>query len=128
MLQTMRSGGALHREFPGHLFARRFPKRPLVLSMAAFLAACGTVPVAEMDTKSTPVAAPKKKTVRVATLAPAKSTVGLAAVTPDVADVPIPLSAPVQEALLAYHGDAKYICSPSGFGQKSSCRLRDRSG
>ncbi len=128
MVQTMRSGGALRREFSGHLFPRRFPKQPLVLSMAAFLAACGTTPVAKIDTQSTPVVAHKKKTVRVATLAPAKSTVGLAAVTPDVAAAPMPISAPVRDALLAYHGDAKYICSPSGFGQKSSCRLRDRSG
>ncbi len=126
MVQTMRSGGALRREFPEHLFARRFPKRSLVLGMAAFLAACGTVPVAEIKTQSAPVPIIKKKTVRIATLAPAKSTVGLAAVTPDVTTAPVPISAPVRDALLAYHGDAKYICSPSGFGQKSSCRLRDR--
>ena len=123
-----RSGGARYGVFTAARFARRHSGRPAVLGLAVLLVACGNLQLAEIDTPSAPAAKPQKKVVKVATLKSAKSTVGLASVSPAVSTAPVPQTTKIQEALVAYHGEVKYICSPSGFGQTSSCRLRGDSG
>ncbi len=128
MVQFRRSGGARHGIQRAAPVFRQLATRPAVLGAMVFLSACGNLQLAEIDTPTAPAVKPQKKVVKVATLKPAESTVGLASVAPAVSTVPVPQSARVRQALIAYHGDARYICSPSGFGQTSSCRLRGDSG